>query len=95
MEDAFIYFNGRDILEQFTLTVFSDSSLFDGADTPTIRAHLRQWAENAFCAQQQPQDSSGVEEVHMGSSPRYEFCVLVDPPALHSIVHDAPVVARD
>ena len=92
MEDAFVYYNGRDILEQFTLTVFRDSSLFDGADTPTIRAHFWQWAETAFRADQQPQDRSGVEKVRMGSSPRDKFCVLV---ALHSVVHDAPGAARD
>lgn len=90
MEDTFDTYNGRDILEFFSLTVFSDSSLFDGADTPTIRAHFRQWAENAFRAEQQPQDGSGGEEVRMGHSPRYHFCVQVDAAALHSVVHDAP-----
>lgn len=90
MEATFDYFNGRDILELFTLTVFSDSSLFDGADTPTIRAHFRQWAENAFRTEQQPQDGSGGEEVRAGFSPRYQFCVQVDAAALHSVVHDAP-----
>ncbi|KAK3169508.1 hypothetical protein OEA41_008892 [Lepraria neglecta] len=90
MEDTFDSYNGRDILELFTLTVFSDSSLFDGADTPTIRAHFRQWAENAFRAEQQPQDGSSGEEVRMGLSPRYQFCVQVDAAALHSVVHDAP-----
>ncbi|KAM0805916.1 hypothetical protein BDR22DRAFT_884324 [Usnea florida] len=72
-----------------------DAFLFDEADTPTIRAHFRQWAENAFRAEQQPSDGSGVEEVRMGYSLRYQFCVLVDPAALHSVVHDAPVATRD
>lgn len=90
MEDVFDFFNGRDILEVFTLTVFSDSSLFDGADTPTIRAHFRQWAEYAFRAEQQPQHGSGGENLRMGESPRYQFCVQVDAAALHSVVHDAP-----
>ena len=40
MEDAIDIYNGRDILDQFTLTVSSDSSLFDGADTSTIRTHF-------------------------------------------------------
>ena len=33
MEDKFNCFNGRDILEKFTLTVLEDRSLFDGAST--------------------------------------------------------------
>ena len=40
MENVFDIYNDQDILEQFTLTAFSDSSLFDGADTPMIRAHF-------------------------------------------------------
>ncbi|KAK5127754.1 hypothetical protein LTR08_004214 [Meristemomyces frigidus] len=40
--------NGRDILEQFSLTVFEDRSLFDGAGTAVIREHFRHWAANAF-----------------------------------------------
>ena len=95
--------NGRDILDTFTLTVFSDRSLFDGADTPSIRAHFRQWTEDAFRAEQQqqqqqqqqpqPQDASvggGEKQVRMGHSPRYQFCVQVDEAALNSVVHDAP-----
>lgn len=90
MEKTFKCYNGQDILELFTLTVFSDPTLFDGADTPMIRAHFRQWAENAFRTEQQPEDDSGGEEVRMGNSPRYQFCVQVDAAALHSVVHDAP-----
>ena len=97
MERTFDRCNGRDILDAFTLTVFSDRSLFDGADTSSIRAHFRQWAENAFRAeqqQQQPQDASvvggGGEQVRIGQSPRYRFCMQVDEAALHSVVHDAP-----
>lgn len=90
MEDTFNYFNGRDILKLFTLTVFSDPSLFDGADTPTIRAYFRQWVESVFRAEQQPQDNSGDVEVRMGHSPRYQFCIQVDAAALHSVLHDAP-----
>lgn len=96
MERSFDRCNGRDILDAFTLTVFSDRSLFDCADTPAVRAHFRQWAENAFRAeqqQQQPQDASasgGEEQVRMGHAPRYQFCVQVDEAALRSVVHDAP-----
>ena len=66
VEDTFKYYNGQDMFELFTLTFFSDPTLFDGADTPTIRAHFRQWAESAFRTEQQPEDSSGREEVRMG-----------------------------
>ena len=90
LEDSFDTYNGRDILEFFTLPVFSDPSLFDGAHTPTIRAHFRQWAEGAFRAEQRPQDDPSGEEIRMGDSPRYQFCVQVDAAALHSVVHDAP-----
>lgn len=90
VEDTFKYYNGQDIFELFTLTVFSNPTLFDGADTPTIRAHFRQWAESAFRTEQQPEDDSGLKDLRMGHSPRYQFCVQVDAAALHSVLHDAP-----
>ena len=92
MERTFDRCNGRDILDSFTLTVFSDRSLFDGADTVSIRAHFRQWAETAFRAEQQQNVSlgGGGEQVRMGHSPRYRFCVQVDEAALYSVVHSAP-----
>ena len=70
MEDTFDIYNGRDILELFTLTIFSDPLLFDGANTPTIRAHFRQLAESAFFTEQQPKDDAGGVKVRMGNSPR-------------------------
>lgn len=95
METTFDRCNGRDILDAFTLTVFSDPALFDGADTAFVRAHFRQWAESTFRVEQQPQLqgggwADGPDEVTMHRSPRYHFCVLVDEPALRSVVHDAP-----
>ena len=90
MEKTFIYYNDLDMLEIFTLTVFSDLTLFDGADTPTIGAHFRQWAESACRTEELPEDDSGGKEVRLGHSPRYQFCVLVDEAALHSVLHDAP-----
>ena len=42
IEEIFNVYNGRDILELFRLTVFSDPLLFDRADTRTIHAHFRQ-----------------------------------------------------
>ena len=96
MEVIFTRCNGRDILDAFTLTVFSDRSLFDGADTASIRAHFRQWAEHAFRTEQQPQQLQDAsiggngEQVRMGRSARYQFCVQVDEAALYSVVHEAP-----
>ena len=94
MERDFDDCNGRDILDLFTLTVFDDRGVFDHADTPAVRAHFRQWAENAFRDEQRRDSSgdggSGREEVRMGRSPRYQFCVVVDEAALHSVVHNAP-----
>ena len=96
MDDAFDYFNGRDILEQFTLTVLQDRSLFDGADTNTIRQHFQQWSLTAYRTEQQQQvgeeggseSSTGV--IRIGRSPRYRFAVQVDAEALRSVVHEAP-----
>ena len=90
MERSFDRCNGGDILDLFTLTVFNDRGVFEHADTPSIRAHFRQWAENAFRDEQQRDGDSGGEKVRMGSSPRYQFCIMVDDAALHSVVHDAP-----
>ncbi|KAK3168026.1 hypothetical protein OEA41_004472 [Lepraria neglecta] len=97
MEDMFDYFNGRDILEKFALTVFEDRSLFDGASTDTIRQHFQQWSSTAYRTEQQQQqleEGSGsggsAGRVSIGRSPRYRFAVQVDAEALHSVVHDAP-----
>jgi hypothetical protein len=81
-------YNGQDILDMFTWTIFDDPALFDGASTSTVRQHFKQWAESAFRAEQQ---RPGVdEEVSMGTSPRYHYCVQVDKEALKSVAHDAP-----
>jgi hypothetical protein len=42
MERVFDYYNGRDALDKFSLTVFEDRSLFDGASTNAIRQHFQQ-----------------------------------------------------
>ncbi|KAL9107641.1 MAG: hypothetical protein Q9227_007448 [Pyrenula ochraceoflavens] len=88
MEDMFDYFNGRDILDRFALTVLEDRSLFDNASTDVIRRHFQQWSVMAYrTEQQQPGESSAIR---IGLSPRYRFAVQVDADALHSIIHDAP-----
>ena len=100
MEDMFDYFNGRDILDQFSLTVIEDRSLFDGASTQAIRAHFQRWSLAAYRTEQQPEEGGGEEggsasgsgdsQVRIGRSPRYRFAVQVDAESLHSIVHEAP-----
>jgi hypothetical protein len=85
MERAFDYYNGRDILEKFALTVLEDPSAFDGASTDTIRRHFQQWSLTAYPTEQQYQDG-----VSIGRSPRYHYAVQVDLEALDSVVHDAP-----
>lgn len=94
MEDMFDYFNGRDVLEKFTLTVFEDRSVFDGASTNTSRQHFQQWSSTAYRTEQQLEEGSGsgssAGSVRIGRSPRYRFAVQVDAEALQSVVHDAP-----
>jgi len=82
------FYYGRDILDFHTLTVMEDRSLFDSVDTATIREHFRQWAENTYRSEQQ-QPGTG-NDVRMGTSPRYRYCIQVDAAALHSVVHNSP-----
>jgi hypothetical protein len=92
MEDIFDYYNGRDILEKFALTVLEDRLAFDRASIDTIRRHFQEWSSTAYVTEQQ-QDKEGSEadtDVRIGRSPRYRFAVQVDSEALHSVVHDAP-----
>lgn len=86
--DTMEFYNGRDVLDQMTWTVFDDRERFDGADTATIRRHFRDWAENAVQSEQ-PVGADGTP-AGMGRSPRYRYCVQVDAEALESAVHDAP-----
>ncbi|KIM94592.1 hypothetical protein OIDMADRAFT_21352, partial [Oidiodendron maius Zn] len=85
MESAFDFYNGRDILEKFALTVLEDQSAFDRASTDTIRRHFQQWSLTAYPAEQQHQDGACI-----GRSPRYHYAIQVDLEALNSVVHDAP-----
>jgi len=97
MEQTFERCNGGDILDAFTLTIFSDQALFNGANTIAIRSHFRQWAETAFLTEQRPQqardvpvESGSAEQVNNGRSPRYQFCIQVDEESLLSVTRDAP-----
>ncbi|KAI9699231.1 MAG: hypothetical protein M1820_007203 [Bogoriella megaspora] len=91
MEDTFDYFNGRDVLDNFTLTVFEERAYFEGASSDTIRRHFQQWSLTAYRTEQQPDDDS-ENQIGISQSPRYHFAVQVDADALHSVVHDAPAL---
>ena len=84
MERAFDYYNGRDILEKFALTVLEDQSAFDRASTDTIRRHFQQWSLAAYPTAQQHQDGALI-----GRSLRCHYAVQVGLEALNSVVHDA------
>ncbi|KAF2724855.1 hypothetical protein K431DRAFT_309966, partial [Polychaeton citri CBS 116435] len=87
-EDNMDYYNGRDILDIMTWTIFDDRSLFDGADTASIRRHFSQWAESTVQKEQQP-------PARMGLSPRYRYCVQVNMDALQSAVNAPPPLEFD
>lgn len=88
--------NGRDILNAFRWTIFSDRDLYDGADTATIRAHFRHWSEQAAQQERSPQplrDPTWEKDApsrRTGVSARYQFCIQVDEESLSSIVHEVP-----
>jgi len=91
MEKAFDFYNGRDMLEKFSLTVFEDRALFDGASTNVIRQHFLQWSATAYRTEQQPDQGSLTPiRVSIGRSPRYLYAIQVDAESLNSIVHESP-----
>lgn len=87
MEKSFDRCNGRDILDRFKWTVFSDPALFDGADTAAVRAHSREWSETALRSERVRETEWPVEGIPPS---RYQFCVQVDEDSLRLIVHDTP-----
>lgn len=90
---AFDRCNGRDIFDDLAWTVFDDSVLFADADTAAIRSHFEIWAEDAWRAEQQPNNNSAASEtklpLYMGYNPRYHFCILADKEVLRSVVHES------
>ncbi|KAH0329990.1 hypothetical protein KCU71_g417, partial [Aureobasidium melanogenum] len=86
--DSMEFYNGQDVLDRMTWTVFDDRERFDGANVATIRGHFRDWAEAAVQSEQPESDQSAP--ISMGRSPRYRYCILVDGDALKSAVHEAP-----
>jgi hypothetical protein len=89
MEWTFDYYNGRDILDLFTLTVIDDREHLDGASTSTVRKYFRQWCITAPQSEQQ-QSASGGSEIRPRQSPRYRYAIQVDAASLQSVVYDAP-----
>lgn len=87
-EDSMDFYNGQDVLDKMTWTIFDDKEHFDGAGTETIRSHFLDWIQTAVQSEQ-PQQLNGAP-ADMGCSPRYRYCIQVDAEALRSCVHDAP-----
>ncbi|KAH0293829.1 hypothetical protein KCU62_g997, partial [Aureobasidium sp. EXF-3399] len=87
-EDSMGLYNGQDVLDKMSWTIFEDKEHFDGADTNTIRDHFLSWIQSAVQLEQ-PQQPGGTP-ADVGRSPRYRYCVQVDAEALKSCVHDAP-----
>ncbi|QIW97075.1 hypothetical protein AMS68_002593 [Peltaster fructicola] len=71
-------FNGQDVLDRMTWTIFDDRSLFDDVPTATIRKHFKEWCEGAVLAEQ------GITDP--GKSSRYRYCLQVDYEAMRSIL---------
>lgn len=92
--DSMEFYNGQDVLDKMTWTIFDDKERFDGADAATIRHHFRNWAETAVQHEQRPSGHAESGPVSMGHAPRYRYCVQVDAEALRSAVHDAPPPPR-
>ncbi|KAG9528329.1 hypothetical protein KCU93_g4480, partial [Aureobasidium melanogenum] len=86
-KDTMEMFNGQNVLDRMTWTVFDDRERFDGADTTAIRRHFRAWVETAVQSEQQSDDAPPVTK---GRSPRYRYCIQVDADALDSCVHGGP-----
>ncbi|CAD0109395.1 unnamed protein product [Aureobasidium uvarum] len=88
--DNMKFYNGQDVLDRMTWTIFDNRERFDGADVSTIRQHFRNWAEKAARAEQQQPEEADDKLPSMGRSPRYRYCIQVDADALKSAVYDAP-----
>jgi hypothetical protein len=70
---------GLDLLDNLALTVFEDSTSFDGAATAVVRDHFNRWAATAV--QQEQGTGPGV----VGSQ-RYRYCIQVTQDALDSVL---------
>lgn len=87
--DCVELFNGQDVIDKMTWTVFDDRSLFDGVQTARIRQHFQNWCLTAPMAEQGTADP--------GRSARYRYCVQIDTESLRSILQEPapPDMSRD
>src|SRR5437763_88751 len=74
-------YNGLDMTDSLSITIFEDRSILDDTSTSVVREHIKQWAATA---PQQEQDTGPAP------SQRYRYCVQVDAVALESVIYDAP-----
>jgi hypothetical protein len=74
-------YNGLDMMDSLSITVFEDRSILDSASTSVVREHFEQWA--ATVAQQEQGTGPALSQ-------RYRYCVQVDAVALESVIHGAP-----
>ena len=72
-------YNGLDMMDSLSITVFEDRSILDDASTSVVRKHFKQRAATA------PQQEQGTGPA---LSQRYRYCVQVDAEALESVIHD-------
>jgi hypothetical protein len=73
-------YNGLDMMDSLSITVFEDRPILDGASTSVIREHFKQWAVTA---------SRQEQGTGPALSQRYRYCVQVDAVALKSVIYDA------
>ncbi|KEQ94433.1 hypothetical protein AUEXF2481DRAFT_275991 [Aureobasidium subglaciale EXF-2481] len=76
--DSMEIFNGQDVLDKMSWTIFDNAEEFENASVADIREQFRSWTQTAVLSEQ------GVQEA--GLSPRYRYCILVDSEALESCV---------
>jgi hypothetical protein len=81
------YYNGQDVLDLITWTIFDDREQFENMDIPTVRRHFRNWTETAVQSEQ--------STASMGGSPRYKYCAQIDAEALKSVVGARPPPRSD
>jgi hypothetical protein len=73
------FYNVEDILDLFTWTIFEDCSLFNGANTATVRQHSKQWAATAAAWRRwrgPPREISSVSFLCASRCGRIEVCRL-------------------
>ncbi|KAF7182524.1 hypothetical protein CNMCM7691_002095 [Aspergillus felis] len=75
------FYNGLDMMDRLSLTVFEDQTTFDGATTSFVREHFKKWAATA------PQEEQGTGP---GNAQRYRYCIQVTDESLDSIIRKAP-----